>query len=65
MKNMGLEVVGRVESEFREMPGLSLDRRQAQKLFGLDEAAVAQVLDHLVTTQVLMRHHNGTYKLQA
>ena len=50
-----LPLVVRVWSEFLEMPGLRLTRRQAQRLWGLDEATCAQILECLVEARFLCR----------
>jgi hypothetical protein len=43
----------RIYSEFMEMPGLRLTRRQAQRLWGLDEQTCREVLDLLVDARFL------------
>lgn len=55
------DVVRRIESEYREMPGLCLTEAQAQRLWGLDRATCDQVLRLLVTRQVLKRTKAGLY----
>jgi hypothetical protein len=45
----------RIRSEFTEMPGLRLTCRQAQRLFGLDEATCAPALEALIHTKFLRR----------
>ncbi len=42
------QLVQRVESEFREMPGLRLTPAQAARLWHLDSALCQQVIDCLV-----------------
>lgn len=42
------KLVQRVESEFREMPGLHLTPAQAARLWQLDSALCQQVIDSLV-----------------
>ena len=50
-----------VQSEFAEMPGLRLSKRQAQRLWNLD-ADIADVLfDSLEAAQVLRRTHRDLY----
>lgn len=51
----------RVCSEYLEMPGLRLTPRQAQRLWGLDETACAEVLEFLVSVNFLRRTDAGTY----
>ena len=43
----------RVRAEFEEMPGMTLTRRQASRLFGLSETDCAVVLDVLVDSAYL------------
>ena len=45
----------RVRAEFREMPGLRLTPRQAQRLWGCDKDTCVTVLDHLVESRFLCR----------
>ena len=45
----------RIRSEYLEMPGLRLTRRQAQRLWGLDESTCAQLVDSLTETKFLRR----------
>ena len=45
----------RIRSEYLEMPGLRLTRRQAQRLWGLDEHTCAQLLDSLTESRFLRR----------
>jgi len=54
------KLVQRVESEFREMPGLQLTLAQAQRLFGLDPAACRHVIDALVEASFLRWTASGT-----
>jgi hypothetical protein len=55
------QVLRRVCSEYLEMPGLRLTRRQAQRLWGLDETACTEVLEFLVCVNFLRRTDAGTY----
>ena len=43
----------RVLAEYREVPGISLTRRQAQRFFGLDDHVCGLVLDMLVDAAYL------------
>ena len=43
----------RIETEFRELPGLRLTRWQAARLWSLDAAECEVVLKHLVAARVL------------
>jgi hypothetical protein len=55
------DLVRRIESEYREMPGLNLTIAQAQRLWGVDQATCLRVLSLLVTRRVLKRTPAGTY----
>jgi hypothetical protein len=55
------EGVLRVESEYREMPGLCLTLPQAARLWGLDRNTCELVLTTLIDRGVLKRALNGTY----
>jgi len=55
------EALLRVESEYGEMPGLSLTLAQAARLWGLDRGSCAILLTDLVERRVLKRAPNGTY----
>lgn len=46
-------VVRRVRAEFMEMPGLRLTVAQASRLWGLDHATSAAVIDRLVEAAFL------------
>ena len=47
------ELCARVWAEFREMPGLNVTLPQAARLFSLERARCARVLDALVVSGVL------------
>lgn len=51
----------RIFSEFIEMPGLRLTSRQAQRLWGLDEATCTRLLDMLVDAKFLWNPSHGMY----
>jgi hypothetical protein len=51
----------RVYAEFLEMPGLRLTCQQAQRLWGLDQAACSQLLEFLVDARFLFRPAPGIY----
>jgi hypothetical protein len=42
--------VARIETEYREMPGLRLTERQMQRLWGLDRTTCAAAVSALVHT---------------
>jgi hypothetical protein len=48
------ETLRRVEAEFREMPGLRLTCRQAQRLWNLDQLVCESVLAALVDVRFLI-----------
>ena len=54
-------VLRRVCGEYLEMPGLRLTRRQAQRLWGLDERACAEILEFLVSVKFLRRTESDSY----
>ncbi len=54
-------LLGRVKSEFLEMPGLRLTASQAQRLWHLDEACCATLLQALVDAQFLFRTRDGAF----
>jgi hypothetical protein len=55
------ELLVRIEGEYREMPGLSLTMRQAERLWGLDRRKCELVLATLIERRVLRRASNGKY----
>lgn len=50
-----------IKAEYEEMPGLSLTKGQAQRLFGLDPLKCEALLDTLVATRYLARTGSGAY----
>lgn len=54
------ELVGRIRSEFLEMPGLRLTVLQASRLWGLDEESCRRVIDVLVGSSFLRWSAPGT-----
>jgi hypothetical protein len=53
----------RAEAEYREMPGLKLTPQQASRLWHLDAAASASLLESMVQAGVLYRARDGGYLL--
>lgn len=53
--------IRQIQSEYREMPGLSLTREQAQRLWGLDLNSCVTVLEYLVEARFLNRTGTGSY----
>lgn len=51
----------RIYCEFIEMPGLRLTCRQAQRLWGLDEATCLHLLRSLVDAKFLCHVDHGAY----
>jgi hypothetical protein len=54
-------LLARVQAEFREMPGLSLTKSQAQRLWQLDEPTCRVILSQLVATGFLRVTAKGHY----
>lgn len=55
------DMLRRIRGEYLEMPGLRLKREQAQRLWSLDEATCATLLDALVEAGFLCRLGGGAY----
>ena len=55
--------VTRVRAEFLEMPGLRLTLAQATRLWGMEQALCATVMDALVRASFLRPTSGGTYML--
>lgn len=53
----------RARAEYLEMPGLKLTPAQASRLWHLDPAASATLLDSMVDAGVLYRTQDGAYLL--
>ena len=56
------ELLCRIRSEYLEMPGLCLTCVQAQRLWALDAATCARLLENLVETRFLHRRVDGQYR---
>lgn len=54
-------LVRRLKSEFLEMPGLKLTEAQACRLWALDAASCAYVLDNLVKSKFLFKTRDGAF----
>jgi hypothetical protein len=54
-----------VRAEYREMPGLRLTQRQAQRLWNLDSTTCETILETLESTRFLRRTSNDSYMLAA
>jgi hypothetical protein len=52
-------IIGRVRSEFIEMPGLCLSLPQAQRLWGLEKDECQRVIDALIADAFLRRTRAG------
>ena len=55
------ELIRRIESEYKEMPGMCVTLPQAQRLWGLDTTTCSFVLTTLVERRILRRTARGTY----
>jgi hypothetical protein len=55
------EWLQRIRAEYREMPGLSLNKEQMQKMWGLDAFVCDALVDALVAARVLRRTMGGAY----
>ncbi|MBI3048444.1 MAG: hypothetical protein HYY76_09025 [Acidobacteria bacterium] len=55
------QILRRICGEYLEMPGLQLTARQAQRLWGLDEATCAQLLAFLAESKFLTCTVDGKY----
>lgn len=53
--------VRRIQSEFAEMPGLHLSKRQAQRLWNLDGRTTELIFDALESSRFLTRTANDMY----
>jgi hypothetical protein len=53
----------RIHRDYLEIPGLRLSRRQAQRVWQLDEQTCVQLLESLAQDGYLQRWHDGTYAL--
>ena len=51
-----------IQAEYREMPGLTLNKAQMQRLWGFDAFVCDALVDALVTARVLRRSTNGSYR---
>jgi len=57
------ELLRLVRAEYREMPGLRLTQRQAQRLWNLDSITCETILETLESTRFLRRTSDHTYVL--
>ena len=51
-----------IRSEYAEMPGLQLSKRQAQRLWGLDPECLQALLDTLESNHYLKRTEKDVYR---
>ena len=61
LETMAAEWLCRIRGEYSEVPGLSLTRQQAKRLWRLDDAMVDYVLQALVDVRFLRRTATGSY----
>lgn len=59
------DLLERIEGEYREMPGLCLTARQAERLWGLDSTTCGFVLMTLIQRGILHRTAHDTYILRS
>jgi hypothetical protein len=57
------ELLGVIQAEYLEIPGLHLTKPQARRLWGLDPFTCDALLDALVAAQFLRCNHRGAYVL--
>ena len=55
------EWLQRIRAEYQEMPGLSLNKEQMQKLWGLDGFVCEALVEAFVAARVLRRTAGGAY----
>ena len=55
------DLLRQIENEYREMPGMCVTARQAERLWGLDSTTCKFVLSTLVERHILRRTVRGTY----
>lgn len=55
------ELLRRIESEYREMPGMCVTAAQAERLWGLDSTTCSFILMTLIERGILRRTPRGTY----
>jgi hypothetical protein len=55
------DMMRRICSEYRQMPGLALDRERARRLWQVDRALCGELLESLVEARFLRRKSNGRY----
>lgn len=53
--------LGVIHAEYREMPGLSLTKRQMQRLWGIESFLCDALVEALVAGRVLTQTGSGTY----
>jgi DNA-binding IclR family transcriptional regulator len=60
------QVIGllrRVQSEFREMPGLCLTPQQAERLWSIDSSTCERLMSTLARARILRRRDDGSFIL--
>jgi hypothetical protein len=55
------EILERIQSEYRQLPGLRLTKTQAERLWHLDRAVCDGLLSALVDARFLSRAPDGTF----
>ena len=56
-----VSLVARIESEYREMPGLQLTERQMQRMWRLDRPTCDAVINALVARGVVVKTDRDAY----
>ena len=56
-----LSLAARIESEYREMPGLQLTEPQMQRMWCLDGATCQVVITVLVSHGIVVKTHRNAY----
>ena len=54
-------LVARIESEYREMPGLQLTEQQMQRMWSIDGAICRVVITVLVEYGIVVKTHGNAY----
>ena len=61
VRDRGMVLIGRIRSEFLEMPGMRLTAAQAARLWAEDLRITERLLDELAATGFLYKNRVGAY----
>jgi hypothetical protein len=61
VRDRGIALMGRIRSEYLEMPGLRLTAALASRLWAEDPQTTEQLLDELAATGFLYKNRAGAY----